>query len=144
MRLVIVTQYEHDACVMKALRLGVQGFVAKGTSAERLFEAVRMVGSGGSFIDVGEQRAPTSVLDQELDGSAHSRPQLSQREQDVLVLVAQGKTNDTVGKEMFISASTVKYHLNNIFQKLQATNRTDAVRISLKLGLVQEDPPELV
>lgn len=124
-RVLVLTLSEDDASVLAALRAGASGYLVKGAAAEQVVGAVRAVASGqavfgptlaGRILDVF---APTPAV-------PRGSPQLSDREREVLELVAQGLTNAEIAATLVISPVTARNHVSNILTKLQLTNRTQA------------------
>ncbi len=135
--ILILSAYDDEPFVMQALQAGANGYLLKTTEASDLIDAVRDVHAGQSALDKAliarlVQRAAQSGHP---DGQAPTEP-LSQREVEVLALVAKGLTNKAIGARLGISDRTVQGHIANIFAKLQAQSRTDAVMIGLRLGLI--------
>ncbi len=128
-RAVIFSNYASGEEVFQAIKAGALGFVLKEMDLERLFAAIRSA-------SVGEQYIPM-----ELAARVGERmiAQLSDRECDVLRFLAEGKSNKEIGSHLHIAESTVKIHLSNIFLKLGAADRTQAVVIAVKRGILQLD-----
>jgi DNA-binding NarL/FixJ family response regulator len=101
-----------------------------------LFAAIRIVHGGGSLL---QPVVASRLLDQlaEPEGGALPAEELTPREQEVLVLLAQGKQNKEIAAELVITERTVKFHISSILAKLGAGNRTEAVTIALQQGLVE-------
>jgi DNA-binding NarL/FixJ family response regulator len=127
--LLLYSGYGDRALLLEALDVGVQGFVLKEAPLEDLVRAVEAVAAGGSYVD--------PVLAGSLAASAGEHvPQLTQRERDVLRLLADGLSNDEIGKRLFISAETVRTHLRKAMDKLGAETRTQAVALALRERLI--------
>lgn len=132
----IFTMHDEEAYVHRALLAGVNGYLLKTASADELIRGIMAVADGKAALH-------PSVTRHLLDGFAGiSEPRgraepLSQREHDVLQLLAYGKTNKEIAKELGIGAQTVKTHISHIFTKMGAADRTDAVAVALRKGLVQ-------
>jgi DNA-binding NarL/FixJ family response regulator len=125
----IYSGYGDRALLLEALDVGVAGFVLKEAPLDDLLRAVQVVGRGGSYID--------PVLAGSLAASAGAAsPQLTQRERDVLRLLADGLANEQIGKRLFISAETVRSHLRKAMDKLGAETRTQAVALALRERLI--------
>ena len=107
----------------------------KGTSRDELFRAIRAVHRGESLIEPG---GATKVLDRFAELSRQATPEaiLSDRELDVLRLMAKGAANKAIAEALSISESTVKTHVANIFQKLDVSGRTEAVTHALQIGII--------
>lgn len=128
-RLLLYSGYGDRALVMEALDAGVQGFVLKEAPLDDLLRAVRAVAAGDSYVDPVLAGAIAAAV-----GS--DAPQLTQRERDVLRLLADGLSNEEIGKKLFISAETVRTHLRKAMGKLGAETRTEAVARALRDRLI--------
>lgn len=125
---------------LEAVRLGVRGIVLKAEAPRRLIECLRSVRAGNRWIDPGTF---DTLLDTALAREAHAeklREQLTDRELDVIALVARGLPNRKIAGELGIGIGTVKTHLYNIFQKLGVENRTELTVLAREQGLI--DPPD--
>lgn len=129
-RTIIISSFEYDEEVYAAVKAGAQGFVHKEADAEDILRAIRAVGRG-------MQAFPKHIS--ERLASDQMTAGLSVRETEVLQLVATGLTNKEVARTLNISQFTVRNHLNHITQKLDATDRTEAIFIALQTGLIS--PP---
>ena len=126
---VLYSGYGDRALLLEALDVGVEGFVLKEAPLDDLVRAVEVVAGGGTYVD--------PVLAGSLAASAGERsPQLTQRERDVLRLLADGLSNDDIGKRLFISPETVRTHLRKAMDKLGAETRTQAVALALREHLI--------
>jgi DNA-binding NarL/FixJ family response regulator len=134
-RAVVFTAYDTDERVLGALRAGARGYLLKGSSREEIFSAVRAVNSGGSLL--GPAAAERLLERAGSDGTAPEH--LSPREAEVLGLISRGLRNKEIAERLFITERTVKFHVGSILAKLGAHNRTEAVRIATRRGLVE--PP---
>ena len=130
-RVLILTTYETDADILRAVEAGAAGYLLKDATQAELAEAVRAAARGETVL------APTVA---ERLVSHVRRPQsaeLSAREKDVLSLVATGRTNAEIGKQLFISEATVKTHLLRAYAKLGVSTRTAAVTAAIARGLLR-------
>ncbi|MER7411479.1 MULTISPECIES: response regulator [Streptomyces] len=139
-KVLILTTYDLDEYVYRALRAGASGFLLKDASAERLAEGVRVVASGEALL------APTVTkrLLTEFSklGSVRTNPherieELTERESEVLVLVAQGLSNSEIAAHLVVAESTVKTHVGRVLVKLGLRDRTQAVVFAYEEGLVR-------
>ncbi len=133
-RVMILTAFSDDENVLNAAKGGAKGYVSKGVPSTVLLQAIKTVHSGGSWID--KEISSWEIFEEILQG--HSDPRdgepkldesiktLTKREMEILRLVAEGLTNEEIGKKIFISEKTVKTHLTNIFDKLKVNNRFKA------------------
>jgi DNA-binding NarL/FixJ family response regulator len=132
---VVFTAFDTDERIVSAIRAGAKGYLLKGAPREELFTAVRVVSQGGSLL----QPIVATKLLQHVSGQSpqNDLPEpLTDREMDVLKLLAQGKTNKEIALQLFITERTVKFHVSSILGKLGAGNRTEAVTMAAQLGLV--------
>jgi len=131
-RVVVVTTYDLDAYVHTALRHGACGFLVKHSGTALLTEAVRAAMAGDALISP----EVTVRLLRELSGPSGRVPDhlLTERELDIVALVAEGRTNAEIGAELFITAGTVKTHLLHIHQKLGVRNRVEVAAWAWETG----------
>ncbi len=134
-QVVVLTAYTDDARVVGALRAGAIGYVRKDADPQVLLDAVRAAARGQSLLD---PTIAASVL-QELVSSAEIRDDLTEREMEVLRLLAHGRTNREIADELVVGAETIKTHVGNILAKLHLAHRTQAVIHALKQGLISLD-----
>ena len=127
-RIVVLTTYRRDAQVMSALKSGASGFLLKGMLRKELRDTIRAVHAGRSVIP-----AEVAVELAEHAGAG----ELSAREIEVLRCVARGDGNREIAAQLHITEDTVKAHMKNIFSKLDAKDRTHAVMVALKRGILQ-------
>jgi len=135
-QVLVYTGHSGEAQVLETLRAGASGYVIKGSTPQRLIDAVRTVVDGGSYLDpsiVSQVMGRVGRAKQRR--SPHSR-ELTLRETTVLNALAFGKRNKDIAAELFITERTVKYHVNALFTKLQVQNRTQAVRAAVEQGLI--------
>jgi two-component system NarL family response regulator len=126
-RIIVLTTYDADEDVYRAVQAGARGYLLKGTFAEGMLEAIRNVHAGRRLI------APE--LAARLADRASS-PSLTSREIAVLELVAKGMSNKEIGAALFVSETTIKYHLKNIYAKLGASDRTEAALLAAQRGIL--------
>ena len=132
-RTVVFTAYDTDERVLAALRAGAKGYLLKGASRQEIFDAVRIVRSGGSLFGPGV----TTRLLRRVEREEGSPDALTPRELEVLWLVAEGLSNREVAARLFVTERTVKFHVSSLLHKLGAGNRTEAVRVAVRRGLIQ-------
>ena len=126
-RIIVMSSYDSEQDICHALRAGAKGFLAKDAEPQQIQEAVRKVAEGESFIP------PEIALKL---AESISRPELSQQETQVLQCLARGKSNKEIGRALFISESTVEYHVRSILSKLDAVGRAEAIAIAARRGLI--------
>ena len=125
---IMLTSYDAQQYVMASLRAGARGFVLKTVSPRELTDAINTVAKGGLYLDP----EVASVM-----GESDFVPeQLSAREREVLLLAARGLSSKEVAKRLFISERTVQTHLASIYDKLGSKNKTEALLLALKYGVV--------
>ncbi|MBT7991950.1 MAG: response regulator transcription factor [Anaerolineae bacterium] len=132
-RILVLTSFAEEHQIISALRLGALGYILKETSPEELVEAIRCVARGEATMH--PEVARKLVL-----GQQPSQPKgesLTERETQVLKLVAHGLSNQTIAQELSIGAVTVRFHVSNILSKLQIENRTQAVLYALREGIAK-------
>jgi DNA-binding NarL/FixJ family response regulator len=130
-KILILTAYDTDERVIGALRAGAQGYLLKGASLEEIARAIRSVHAGGSYL---APRIASKVV-----GALSPRAQataLSDREREVLRLVADGQANKRIARTLGITERTVKFHVTSILNKLGAENRAQAVSLATRRGLL--------
>ncbi|MDW7754526.1 MAG: response regulator transcription factor [Brevefilum sp.] len=135
--ILILTAYDDDPYVMAVLQAGANGYVLKTAEPADIIQAVRDVHHGKSVLDP----AVAGAVMAQITGRSET-PQvepLTDREMEVLRLVAQGFTNKAVGVQLGISARTVQGHLAHIFSKLQVSSRTEAVMRAVSMGWLSQD-----
>jgi DNA-binding NarL/FixJ family response regulator len=130
----ILTTYETDADILRAVEEGAAGFLLKDARQEDLFDGIRQVAQGKAPLAPGV----AARLMRRLRGTEDE--QLSGREIEILQLVARGLNNKDIARELLISESTVKAHMLHIFDKLGVTDRTAAVTTALRRGIIRLEP----
>ena len=135
--ILILTAYDDDPYVMAVLQAGANGYVLKTAAPDEIIQAVRDVHAGKSVLDP----SVTGALMAQVFKKPENQPveQLTEREMEVLNLVAKGYTNKAIGYKLEISDRTVQGHLAHIFNKLQAASRTEAVMRAVSLGWISQD-----
>ena len=139
-KVLILTTFDPDEYVYKALQAGASGFVLKDISPEDLVAAVRTVADGGALLAPSVTRRLISrfAAPPSLDSSVVSRlDRLTSREREVLVAVATGSSNIEIAEDLFVGAATVKSHVSSILTKLGLNNRAQAVAFAYESGLVK-------
>jgi len=127
-RIVILTTYDSDNEIYRAVKAGAKGYLLKDARREELLNCVRRVSRGETCI-------PQALL--EKLAAATSSQTLTGRELAVLTLLAIGKSNKEIGADLFISESTVKGHVHSVFTKLNVLSRTEAIAAATRRGLIQ-------
>lgn len=141
-RVLVFTTYEDDDQILAAIEAGASGYLLKAAPAEELLAGVRAVASGQTVLapSIAAQLARTlqqrAVSVSGGDGSGDPAPRVTPREQEILVLVAEGLSNPEIAARLFIGESTVKTHLLHVFEKLKVSDRTRAVTRAMELGIL--------
>jgi DNA-binding NarL/FixJ family response regulator len=130
----VLSAYDDDPYVLAVLQAGANGYILKNADAEDIIRGVRSVHEGKSAVDPEIARKVLGRVSRAENAAAAE--ELTTREREVLALVAKGRTNKAIGSALHISARTVQGHLANIFDKLQAESRTEAVMRAVALGWV--------
>jgi DNA-binding NarL/FixJ family response regulator len=133
-RILVLTTFADEWLVREAIRQGAKGYVVKDVDLTELIRAIRAVYRGESAFDSRTASAVVSWLRREPD--AESTGQITPREREILGLLAQGLSNVAIGKRLYISDTTVKFHVTNLMHKLGARRRAEAVYAASKLGLI--------
>ena len=136
-RVLILTTFDLDEYVYEALRAGASGFVLKDEPPEQLIAAVRTVAAGEALLSPSVTRR---VIDKFASSPRQEPPaglgELTEREREIFVLIADGLSNAEIGERLFISDTTVKTHITHLFQKLGVRDRVQAVILAYRSGLV--------
>jgi DNA-binding NarL/FixJ family response regulator len=132
-RIIVLTTYTGDTRVVRALKAGARAFVLKGHVLDELLDTIRAV-------NAGKKRIPPDVAAELADHATDDA--LTEREIDVLELIAAGNGNKQIADELSISEATVKSRVTNILSKLSANDRAHAVTIGLKRGIIELDPSQ--
>lgn len=130
-RVVVFTAFDTDERILGAIQAGAQGYLLKGAPRDQIFRAIRVVSQGGSLL---EPLVASRVIDHLQ--RTNDRDPLTEREREVLALLAQGKSNKAIAASLVITERTAKFHVSAIMRKLGASNRTEAVTIAAQQGLV--------
>ncbi|MDQ3643615.1 MAG: response regulator transcription factor [Actinomycetota bacterium] len=141
-RILVLTMFEDDTSVFAAVRAGATGYLLKGADAAEILRALRAVASGEAIFGQAIARRLMEYLSAPtLDKPRHAFPQLTDRELDVLQLIAQGLDNKTVADRLGLSPKTVRNHISVIFSKLQVADRAQAIVRAREAGLGTDGRP---
>lgn len=139
-RIIVLTTFEEDEHVLRALRAGASGFVGKGTEADDLMNAIRTVHGGGALLSPRATKALIDRYTAPAQRSALTVPAalalLTERESEILLLVGRGHANAVIADELVISPHTAKTHVNRMMTKLGAHDRAQLVIIAYESGLL--------
>ena len=134
--MIVYTSHDEEEYIIQAAELGVDGYLLKGSPKEEIVSAVRCVNEGGTAIESAVAAKLMQHMNKRSATARQPTVSFSKREKQVLELLAAGKTNSNIGTALFISESTVKFHVHSILSKLGATNRTQAVSIAMQQGVI--------
>ena len=139
-RVIVLTSYHDDEHIFPAIRAGALSYVLKDVGPQELAEAVRKAAAGEAVL---HPRVAARVV-RELHGARSEAPnafrELSERELEVLKLIAAGRSNAEIAKQLFVSEKTVKSHVSNILSKLHLADRTQAAVYAWQQGVVRRNP----
>ena len=127
-RVIVMTTYESEEDIRGALKAGAKGYLVKGTAPQQIRESVRRVAAGEALV-------PPNIATKL--AQSMTRPELSERERQVLLNLANGRSNKEISKILCISENTVKAHVRSILTKLGALGRTEAIAKAMKRGLIR-------
>ncbi len=129
----VFTAFDTDERIIGAVQAGARGYLLKGAPRDELFGAIRIVAQGGSTL---QPVVAARLMERIVSPTASAPDALTEREQEVLTLMAQGLQNKEIASQLVISERTVKFHVSAILAKLDAGNRTEAVHMARQRGLV--------
>ena len=130
--LLVLTTFLDEDLVVRAVHAGARGYVVKDVDTTELVRAIRAISAGDSAFD---SRSAAAVV-RSMSGRADVHQQLTARELEVLRLLATGLSNNKIGEQLYISATTAKFHVSNIMRKLEVSRRAEAVYAASKRGLI--------
>jgi DNA-binding NarL/FixJ family response regulator len=135
-RFIVLTTYDNDEYIFKGIEAGARAYLLKDAPRDELFRAIRAVSRGESLI---EPAVAGRVLDRlaELSRQVNMPEVLSEREIEVLTLIARGSSNKIIADTLNIGQSTVKTHIQSIFHKLEVNDRTEAVTVAVRKGIIR-------
>lgn len=135
-KVIILTTFDYDEYVFNGIKSGAQGYLLKDTPADDLLSAIRQVHAGESIIQPSvATRLIAEFSRRETPAESLYEP-LSEREQEVLRLIADGQSNKAIAESLTLAEGTVKNYVSGILGKLHAANRTQAVRVAREQGLI--------
>ena len=143
--ILIFTIFDEEDKVLEAVQAGASGYLLKGTPADRIIEAIKEVKSGGTVIQPNLARKLLKHFRVAAPGEAELPPMaaepllkpLSEREKEILQLIAKGVSNSEAARMLTVSKATIRTHLEHIYRKLEVTNRVEAVTEGLRKGIIQ-------
>ncbi|GAB2749312.1 response regulator transcription factor [Terrabacter koreensis] len=147
-RVLVLTTFDLDEYVFGALRAGASGFLLKDTPPVQLLDGIRVVAGGDSLLGPSVTRQLIEEFVRREPAGAGGRPEppasldvLTDREREVLVLVARGLSNHEIGAELFVTPATAKTHVSRLLMKLGTRDRTQLVVLAYESGLVEPQAP---
>jgi len=132
-KIIVLTTYSGDMQVLRALKAGARAYILKGHVHKELLDTIRAV-------HAGQKRIPPEIATELADHSTDDP--LTEREIDVVRLIAAGNSNKQIADQLSIGEATVKSHVTNILSKLSANDRAHSVTIALRRGIITLDPPQ--
>jgi two-component system NarL family response regulator len=136
--IIALTIHDQDEYIIEMIRNGISAYLLKDVSPDQLINTILQVAEGKSFISPSLTAKIFSQINKLSTRPVESRPRgLTEREIEVLGLVAKGNSNKSIARKLFISEKTVKNHLTNIFQKLEVSDRTQAALLAIKEKIVE-------
>jgi DNA-binding NarL/FixJ family response regulator len=137
-RVLVLTTFDNDEIVMGALRAGASGFLLKDAPGDLLVTAIRIVAGGGSlFAPSVTRRLVERYVDEVQPTSVPGLDELTDREQEILQLIARGLSNAEIASQLVLSEHTVKTHVTHLLQKLDLRDRTQVVVLAYEAGIVR-------
>lgn len=134
--ILVVTMFEDDHSIFAAMRAGARGYLLKGATHAEMLRAVRVVGNGEAIFSPGVARRLMDFFSALQPGALPQVfPELSEREREILSLIAQGYKNAEIATRLVLSPKTVRNHITNIFSKLQVADRAQAILRAKEVGL---------
>ena len=127
-KVIIMTTFETEVDVLRSVKAGARGYLPKDSSREEILDAIRHVKAGNTYL-------PARIVQKVAEGLR--KPEISQRELEVIHEVAAGKSNKEIGVQLLIAEGTVKTHVKSLLEKLGSVNRTAAVKEAVNRGLVR-------
>ena len=135
MAILVLTMYNDDESVFAAMRAGARGYLLKGALKNEILRAIRGVAAGEAIFGPAIAQRMMTYFSQMPPAAASAFPELTGREQEILMLIAQHRTNQEIARRLQISPKTVRNHVSNIFTKLQVADRAEAITRARDAGL---------
>ncbi|MDQ6695442.1 MAG: response regulator transcription factor [Chloroflexota bacterium] len=135
-RILVLTMFDDDDSVLAAMRVGARGYLLKGAEGGEMLQAIKVVSTGEAiFSPAIAQRLIHYFSARRPASPAGPFPDLTEREREVMSLIAQGYTNQAIAEKLVISPKTVRNHISAIFSKLQVTSRLEAIVLAKEAGM---------
>jgi DNA-binding NarL/FixJ family response regulator len=135
-KVIAFSVYEDENLILQMIQAGAVGYILKDITLENLGKAIVNVHNGYAMINPKIARKILSIMSDNQEGVITSLENLTPKEVEILREVARGKSNKEIGEKLFISESTVKSHITNIFQKLNIHSRAEAISYAVKKGII--------
>jgi len=135
-QVLVFTAFDTDERILSAVQAGAKGYLLKGAPRDELFQAIRIVSEGGSLLQPVIASKLLRQISRPPESSQNSPESLTEREMEVLNLLAKGMANKEIAESLVITERTVKFHVSAILTKLGASNRTEAVTIAAQRNLI--------
>ncbi|BAE86407.1 response regulator [Desulfitobacterium hafniense] len=133
-KVILLTQHENKEYILPALKIGAAGYVLKRAAADEVVNAIRATYQGRSFLD---PEIADIVVNAYRQGNEDAYETLTEREREILILLAKGHTNNEIAPILNISSKTVDYHRSNLMKKLSLHSKVELTKYALKRGLIQ-------
>ena len=133
---VVLSVYEDNENIFEALCMGASGYLVKNTPPARLIEAIKEAYEGGSPMSSHIARKVVTLFQKNFQSPGDSSVKLTGRETEILTGLSNGHSYMSIADELFISVDTVRYHIRNIYQKLQVHSQSEAVSKAIRKGLI--------
>lgn len=133
--IIVVTMFEDDDSVFSAMRAGARGYILKEADEEEVLRAIRAVARGEAIFGPAIARRLVNFFSKPAPGSDLVFPELTEREREILDLIARGENNAEIAQRLVLSPHTVRNHISNIFSKLQVADRAEAIIRARDAGL---------
>jgi DNA-binding NarL/FixJ family response regulator len=138
-RIIVLTAAEDERNAVRAMRLGARGIVLKQSASDLLVKGIHRVYGGEIWLDNRITAEVMNAFAKSSDGGARDRPLLSDREKQVVLLIAEGRRNKAIGQILLIGEQTVKNHLHNIFDKLGVSDRLELALYAMHHRLIEHE-----
>lgn len=137
--ILVLTMIEDDESVFAAMRAGASGYLLKGARQEEVLRAIRSVANGEIIFGTGVARRVMGLFSGEKPTAPEAFPELTDREREVLALLARGRGNAEISRELYLSLKTVQNHVSNVLRKIRVADRAQAAIRAREAGLGGED-----
>jgi len=132
----LLSQHENREYILPALKMGASGYVLKRAAADELIKALKSINAGKSYLDPDVADIVVSEYRSKKTGTDDSYDNLTEREREILVYLARGRTNREIAEILCISLKTVDFHKSNLMRKLEIHNRVELTKYAMRKGLV--------